>query len=255
MVDNNGCTSSSQATVYNQAGSAINLNIVSVVNVSCYGGHNGSAMASVSGGYPPFTYLWSTSPPNTTFYASNLYAGTYTLSVTDSHGCYTTTSTTITQPVQTVSQFVFGTNQGTAVFVNQSSPGSYFWTFGDGATSTNTNPTHDYLYSGNYNACLTVSTSCDSVMSCQPVTIVIVGNLTTTEDGIKVFPNPTGDMLFIDLGDLHLSSDIGLYDYSGRLIYSEKNIGKLTQIDVSEFANGMYFLSVDENVVKVIIQH
>lgn len=254
VTDSYGCTDTAQATVNNQSGSAINLNIVSVVNVSCYGDCDGSAMASVSGGYPPFTYLWSTG--NTTFYASNLCAGTYILTVTDSHGCYSTKTVTITQPAQAVSQFVYGTNQGTAVFVNQSSPGIYFWNFGDGATSTDTNPSHDYLISGNYNACLTVYTSCDSVTSCQLVNIVIVSNVTIPEEGIKVFPNPAGGILNISFGDIRMtSSEIKLTDHSGRVVFSGMNKDKEMQINVTHLATGMYFLSVDGKMLKVIIQH
>ncbi len=47
----------------------------------------GSATAIPSGGTTPYTYLWSTSPSQTTQTATGLSAGTYTVIVTDSNSC------------------------------------------------------------------------------------------------------------------------------------------------------------------------
>jgi len=54
---------------------------------------------------------------------------------------------------------------------------SYFWTFGDGDSSTVTNPTHTYSNSGRYKVCLTIEsalrctdTFCDSVQVTAPCT-------------------------------------------------------------------------------------
>jgi len=55
----------------------------------------GSATASISTGIPPYNYAWNTSPAQTTATAGNLYAGNYTVSVTDSTGCVRTGTATI----------------------------------------------------------------------------------------------------------------------------------------------------------------
>lgn len=55
--------------------------------------NNGSATALVSGGAGPYTYLWNTTPPQTTATATGLTAGNYTVSVTDSSGCIRTGNT------------------------------------------------------------------------------------------------------------------------------------------------------------------
>ena len=49
---------------------------------------NGSAVATVSGSDPPFTYLWSNSA--TTKQITNLSAGTYSCKITDAKGCSVT---------------------------------------------------------------------------------------------------------------------------------------------------------------------
>jgi gliding motility-associated-like protein len=72
--------------------------VTPVVNVSCNGGTNGSATASITGINSPFTYSWNSAPVQTTATASNLPAGNYTCTVTDNKGCTSTTTVTITQP-------------------------------------------------------------------------------------------------------------------------------------------------------------
>ena len=63
----------------------LNIFIISHTNVTCQGGSNGSAGVGASGGTSAYDFLWSDGNTNTT--DSNLSAGTYTVTVTDSNGC------------------------------------------------------------------------------------------------------------------------------------------------------------------------
>lgn len=65
-------------------------------NVLCNGDNNGQVEAFYSGGTGPLSYLWSNGA--TTPYINNLVIGTYTLTVTDSVGCFIISSATIIQP-------------------------------------------------------------------------------------------------------------------------------------------------------------
>ena len=57
-------------------------------NLGCYGtGVEGWAEVITSGGEPPYTYLWSTSPVQYGVRAENLYFGYYFVEVTDGSGC------------------------------------------------------------------------------------------------------------------------------------------------------------------------
>ncbi len=51
------------------------------------GSCTGSINITVSGGNPPYTYLWSTTPPQTTEDVNNLCAGSYMVTITDNNGC------------------------------------------------------------------------------------------------------------------------------------------------------------------------
>lgn len=53
------------------------------INYEMCGQSNGSAKAFPTGGTSPYTYLWSTSPAQTTQTATGLSAGSYTVTVTD----------------------------------------------------------------------------------------------------------------------------------------------------------------------------
>lgn len=79
-------------------------------DVSCNGGSNGSATVNVTGGTGPYTYSWNTSPVQTGQTATNLAAGTYTVTVTDDKGCQTTQQFTINQPAALVASAGSQTN-------------------------------------------------------------------------------------------------------------------------------------------------
>lgn len=66
-------------------------------NVSCNGGNDGSGTVSPAGGTGPYTYAWSPSGGNAQT-ANGLTAGSYTITVTDSHGCMSVQAVTLTQP-------------------------------------------------------------------------------------------------------------------------------------------------------------
>jgi gliding motility-associated-like protein len=67
-------------------------------NVSCKGDNNGFIEGDVAGGTLPYSYSWNTSPSQNTIKASNLIAGTYTITVTDDNGCTVSKTTSITEP-------------------------------------------------------------------------------------------------------------------------------------------------------------
>ncbi len=66
--------------------------------VSCFGGDDGSATVSVTGGSPPFTFVWNTFPVQTSQTILNLLAGTYTVVVTDADGCSDSATAIVLQP-------------------------------------------------------------------------------------------------------------------------------------------------------------
>ncbi|WP_221932251.1 T9SS type A sorting domain-containing protein [Flavobacterium zepuense] len=97
-TDANGCTTTQTVTITEPA--ALTATTLQV-NVGCNGGTNGSATVNVSGGTGTYTYAWLPSGGSAAT-ASDLVAGTYTVTVTDANGCTLTQSFTITEPLAIV---------------------------------------------------------------------------------------------------------------------------------------------------------
>jgi hypothetical protein len=98
VTDANGCKATGIANVNNTG--APTLSIKSTNVTGCFGGTNGSATVTATGGTGTLTYSWNTNPVQTTPTASNLPAGIYTVTVTDPSGCFAKSTVTITQPSQ-----------------------------------------------------------------------------------------------------------------------------------------------------------
>ena len=65
----------------------------------CANSNNGNITVAANGGTPPYTYQWSANAGGqSTATASNLGAGAYQVTVTDSHGCTTQSSATLSAP-------------------------------------------------------------------------------------------------------------------------------------------------------------
>ncbi|MCB0379780.1 MAG: PKD domain-containing protein [Flavobacteriales bacterium] len=96
VTDFNGCSVTHSVTIPNLSGPQVDSS--TFTNVLCFGGNNASATVYVSGGGFPYTYLWNDPLAQTTPSATNLTAGTYIVSVTDTNGCNLTRSFTINQP-------------------------------------------------------------------------------------------------------------------------------------------------------------
>lgn len=127
IKDLKGCTITPIATITQP--SFLNVNLISVVNVSCNGGSNGSVTANPTGGIP-YTYLWM--PGNiTTAKLSNVPIGTYTVTVVDKNGCTNSNSVTLTEPTPiTVTSTITnvscaGGNNGTIKIVASGGKPSY----------------------------------------------------------------------------------------------------------------------------------
>ncbi|MFZ4401231.1 MAG: Ig-like domain-containing protein, partial [Bacteroidales bacterium] len=77
VTDYNGCIANLNDTITQP--SAITATASTVNNVLCYGASTGSVTVAAGDGTPTYTYLWNTTPVQTTATATVLSAGTYTV--------------------------------------------------------------------------------------------------------------------------------------------------------------------------------
>ena len=97
VTDKNSCTAIDSVSITQPA--ALRDSIRDSINATCYGTKTGSASVGVNGGTPGYTYTW-TAGGGTKDTASNLGAGTYTVTIRDKNNCTITASVTIGQPAQ-----------------------------------------------------------------------------------------------------------------------------------------------------------
>ncbi len=107
-------------------------------------------------------------------------AGTYsvTLKATNISGSNTFTRTDyITVGTSPVANFTFVKNGSTVNFTNTTlfNATSYLWEFGDGNTSTETNPSHTYADPGFYDVVLTATNACGSSLIVKTIEIISSG--------------------------------------------------------------------------------
>ena len=147
--------------------------------------------------------------------------------------------------------FDFETDNLSVTFNNISqNSSSYFWNFGDGNSSTETNPTHNYSIQGTYNVELIASNeACDSKTYLSSVTVTTTGIDNNIKDFITVYPNPTNGNINIIYSKLNKSSTITLIltDNLGKrhIIDNYINISSSEiQINVNGFSAGIYHLQI-----------
>lgn len=134
-----------------------------VVNPTC-GQSNGSVSVTPAGAIPPFLFSWNTPAGDTTQTVTGLAPGTYTVTVTDSLGCITIDSVTITN----VNLLNLAVNPsapticfGDSVTLTASGGATYSWnptaglnTANDSVVIASPSSTTTYTLTGSVSACI-----------------------------------------------------------------------------------------------------
>ncbi|MFM9007600.1 MAG: PKD domain-containing protein [Bacteroidota bacterium] len=158
VTDGNGCTQSVQATVADTPPPV--LAQTSLSNALCAGTASGSASVSAVGGTGPYTYLWSNGAGGSV--ASNLAAGSYTVTATDVYGCTALLTVSITEPlpllvVPTPTPSTCGQSNGVVAIAISGGSQPYASNWSTGASGT-TNLSG--LAAGSYSATVTDNNGC-----------------------------------------------------------------------------------------------
>lgn len=175
-----------------------------------------------------------------------------------------------------------GCNASFQIFADSANPGNYFaynlstgsglsylWDFGDGTTSTQQYPFHQYAVLGHYVVCLTVSsgttctsTFCDSssvhktagMSSLHVIPTGVTGvNEASVVKTLKAYPNPMTDELNVEIEtNTHDNLAYTLMDGLGRTILKNDISGPQIKISTAALDKGFYFLSVSDKNGKAL---
>ncbi len=132
-------------------------------------------------------------------------------------------------------------------FTNTSSNATnYQWNFGDANTSTSQNPSHTYGGIGNFTVTLIASNSCDADTLVMLVSIISGIDAANNAGGISVYPNPSEGKFFVSYANtVNVNVEMKIYNLSGELLLDQKNASGNSEIDLSDFPNGVYFLMIE----------
>lgn len=140
---------------------------------------------------------------------------------------------------------------GLAIFDNMSSGAqSYLWDFGDGGTSEEEHPTHQFDY-GAFEITLQAINEC-GVSTFSKENFIVAG-LDTPTDQLNIYPNPSTDLINI------VSKEAGtleVRDASGKLVHSQMVTRGAHTISIQGITKGLYFISVStagDTVVKRLL--
>jgi hypothetical protein len=208
---------------------------VTGTNIGCNGGNTGTATAIASGGWAPYTYLWSNGATTQTI--TGLSVGTYSVTVTDIDLGFGVGSITITQaPAPGVT--VYGESQicglvpdgkATAVPYGGTAPYTYHWSNG-GTTAQITG-----LSAGTYFVTVTDQNGCTAVGSAT----VFFWN-----EGIWIMDSTVQVKCYgANNGFTHVAGMSGTPPYTYQW---SANAGNATTQDLYNLAPGLYTVTVTD---------
>ena len=208
VSDSNACSLLSEVELSDDNGPDVTL--ISTTDALCDGDKNGSAIVSIDSPYSKYKINWSNSPIDTLEEINNVFAGTYSIKVTDSLGCITYDEIEISSASPILidlssTNTPCGENDGlaTADVTGGTEPYTYTWNSGTGIE----NYVQD-LYSGLDTLIITDDHGCTAVKTFE---ILNTGELSITSHLIAnetCFLNSSGSAY------VSVSGGTGPYSYS-----------------------------------------
>lgn len=168
--------------------------------------------ASITNG-SSLSYNWQPGPDSSDIFITN--SGTFFLQATDEFGCQKkdTMNVQIFQPSDTI------------IIANALSSFQL-----NGFT---------YSESGNYQQYLQNTFGCDSL-------ITIELKIVTDENSLLISPNPSSNNILISLPSNFIGKKIAIYDFTGRIVFTQIINSENETISIAHYAEGAYFLRVED---------
>lgn len=227
----------------------------------------GDTLCFTSNCGPNHTYIWNTGSTAASICVNAI--GGYWVHCIDINGCEGGDSIIVTQAVSPLAVGAADTSNCPIVqFTSTSTANSVTWDFGDGGTSTQGNPSHDYTSAGNgsYTVTLTAINDCGTdittiVVDINCIVSVNIGN--AMDNQLKLFPNPSrGKFKLETLLSGEAPVAVTITDVHGKTVYHHnfgQHAGKFSElINLEEESKGVYFVKFEvggqQTIRKVVLQ-
>jgi hypothetical protein len=253
ITDSNGCILFDTAMISSPALLATSLQSTMPL---CYMSCTGSISATVQGGSPPYQYQWSNGSSSATI--DSLCVGLFSILVSDSNGCTSVDSSAIVSPAELIvsdsitaaSCVTCADGIVTLLLSGGTPPYSVLWSTNDtGVILMNVLP-------GDYLGCVTDVNGCNW---CNTYTIGynVIDNIGSSheEETMSIRPNPFSSVLYatIYVDQIPEHYIFILTDDFGRKILMQTALEKITAIDGSSLADGIYYLQLaDKGTLQVL---
>ncbi len=232
VSDTNSCSVTQTFTV----SQPLALSTVMSFTSSTCGSNNGTASVDVTGGNPPYSYSWNNGPPQDSI--SNLAAGNYIVTVTDSTGCTKIDSVLVGQDgapsitIDSVVQVKCNNGSDGAIYTSTIG-GTPLFTYTWSSPVTNTSENNINIPPGTY----TITVTDDN--GCKDSAIVTLNNPQAIQ---TAFTNtPAKCNLNNGTASVNASGGSGVYSYQWNTSATD------TLSSVSGLNNGTYTVTVTDN--------
>ena len=233
-----------------------------VTNVACHGDSTGAIITNVTGAHPPFTYHWTGNGINAdTQNISNLTAGTYYFTLSNSVGCTQNNTLSVSQPEPLeVTIFLYKAMPPSSPFYKAEVTGGtppyqyewYLYSILQGvqcAPITGNTNLPSILTSVETATCklelrVTDANNCEITGRPASKSKNLLSNFAHNENNeITLIPNPT-------TGSFNISNisnaTIHVYSSLGSFIKTFEHVSSQESINISHLSNGIYFLKIVE---------
>lgn len=181
VTDDNGCTANNAFTITEPAQL---ISSESHTNILCFGNSTADITVTVTGGTPGYVYTWNPAV-GTDSIATGVAAGTYSITITDTHNCSIVQAVTVTEPAlltlsaQADSVLCFGTATGAITATPTGGTAAFSFAATDGTNNYNSaNGIFSNLAIGNYTITVTDLNQCTAIAT---ATVNEPAELTATE--------------------------------------------------------------------------
>ena len=207
-----------------------------------------SALLTASAGNPG--YIWNTGATTQSIHA--LFAGNYSVTVTNINNC-SAASSTVTVNMNPLPAIPTISNANDVLTSTTAS--GYQWFLNNNPINGATNQNYTMTQNGNYFVEISDANDCHNSS-----TVFVVTTVGITEVGnsisVSVFPNPNYGEFTVNLNKAH-ESHIQISDVTGKILEEKIATSKSVSFNISSVAAGIYFVKVkcenDSQIFKLIV--
>ncbi len=227
----------------------INISIKQKPNVSVFVGpycDGGNTQIIASGAA---NYTWPQfGSTGTVHYMSPAIQGNYYVVGTATNGCKDSVAFNVTPQPTPISDFIYTINDNTVLFQPLSIfTSNYYWEFGDGSNSQQSNPIHTYNDIGTYQVSLQSYNFCGVDSVTKPLLISIVGIENSEIQKFKISPNPNNGNFTIEIPENIEVKKIEILSMEGKKIKEFNTFetkSKQISLNINKFTKGLYYLKI-----------